>query len=484
MLTALFLVQVPPGTKHTSRLKGGYIPSLLCDIVLAGTDAVEALELFSRLLQEETAPSTSLGYMTFDAHVGDTACQLRACMLMSLRQHLLQTDSGERFQNHVSHVTDELRSLVTRARTMCRVLTAERFRFKNVGLHPTGISRCGLLEKLGWKEPGLEGQTKFVGAENEWNPDNLLQVTRLLIYCHVLSKYKRFQRRQHIIGAELDFSLPIQRAAQLMGSDYNLNNKDFWHWTQPKRVEHDFTCMQIWISQMSCAWLKSLTQTEDSSNTLGRLMETTIRSSRKGLEAVPSYVGFLAIRQQWAQAPPPILLVVRRFCSSSEPSIQWELQHVTAAELMSSGSAEPRLIICGNSIEGTLQDYLLASSIATRHREDHCPDNKNHCSRILSADHDQLAFATFATHKHYAYALQNGEEAEGADAIVSRILEQFEPGLSQKLQYSRDIASDLGTCHSLKTFMWQHIFLETEGRLAYHMEEHESSLPLSAPLKI
>jgi hypothetical protein len=51
----------------TCTLKAGYIPSLLSDILCAASDSLDALELFSQLLQEKYALAYSVGYMEFDA---------------------------------------------------------------------------------------------------------------------------------------------------------------------------------------------------------------------------------------------------------------------------------------------------------------------------------------------------------------------------------------------------------------------------------
>ncbi|KAE8153682.1 hypothetical protein BDV25DRAFT_148942 [Aspergillus avenaceus] len=506
MLTALFVAQNPPDSKYTCVLKGGYVPSLLGDIVCAASDSLEALELFSQLLREQSSVATSIGYMAYDAHVGDTACQLRACMIMMLRHDLLRSGETEHVHHHFACLADALRSLIAKAREICRILTERGSNFKAVGLHRAGESRQSLLQKLGWIEPAMEGEID-AGSVRIWNPRNLNQVTRLLIYSYACSKYKRFQRRKHIIGAELDLQLPIQRAARLIEPDFNSENHHFRHWTQQKRAEHDFGCMQIWLSQLSCSWLRSLTPMSNYEDRLLGLMDQTTRPSCKGLTSMSSYVGYLAMRQLWAQSPPPILMVVKRFCSPSsfhvnyfrttiqrvngaqqpsltDPSLQWTLQQVTADELITSDSPEPHLIICGNSIEGTLPDYLHASSIARRHNNLYCPDNQKYCVALREANHDRIAMSTFANHKHYAYALSAEEERDGVDSLVARILEEYEPGLSDKLQRSREEAAELGTCYSLRTLMWQHVFLETVNRLAYHMEAHEETLPLSAPIKM
>ncbi|KAJ5750842.1 hypothetical protein N7533_007870 [Penicillium manginii] len=270
MLTALFLAQNPPDTKYTCTLKAGYIPSLLSDVVCAASDSLDALELFSELLQENHASSSSTGYMAFDAHVGDTACQLRALMIMALRHHLLKDGRLARFQRHVASMIDALQNVIIRARDSCRMLTAKGSNFEKFGFNRAGESRCSLLMKLGWVEPISEHETRSSGSIEEWNPDNFQQVIRLLTYSYILSKYKTFVRRKHIIGAELDPEIPIQYAARLMESDYNSKNPVFPYWTQQKRVEHDFQCMQVWLSQLSCAWLQSLAHSRGQNDKLQR----------------------------------------------------------------------------------------------------------------------------------------------------------------------------------------------------------------------
>jgi hypothetical protein len=53
-------------------------------LVRGALDAIEALELFRGLLLGTNNDPQSVGFMAFDAHGGDTACHLRAGMLLEV----------------------------------------------------------------------------------------------------------------------------------------------------------------------------------------------------------------------------------------------------------------------------------------------------------------------------------------------------------------------------------------------------------------
>ena len=329
MTSALFPVGKHSRLSTTTIHKACYVPSLLSDLVCAASDAKDALRLFLSLNTDDHGDVSSAGYMAFDAHVGDTSCQLRASMFMMVWHHLRNEVAGTLFRTKVSLLIQQLEDLIEAARSTCRRLTRGRETFQSVGLSKAGESRQTLLEKLGWMEPTVDikktprpyatetetthdmlnrcdscstnlerfgqqsdlqaswrfrfksvdvwvsadpghtavfypskdnrqGKKVTPGSPETWDMSNFSQVIRLVIYSYALSKYKRFCRRSHIIGAELDPKLPLAVRDCLISEEYCRQNPRYLLMAGPKRVEQDFSSLQNWIGELSCSWLKML----------------------------------------------------------------------------------------------------------------------------------------------------------------------------------------------------------------------------------
>lgn len=329
MTSALFPVGKHARLSTTTIHKACYVPSLLSDLICAASDAKDALKLFLSLYTDDHGDVSSPGYMAFDAHVGDTSCQLRASMFMMVWNHLRNEVAGTLFRTKVSLLIQQLHDLIDAARSTCRRLTRGRETLQSVGLNKAGESRQTLLEKLGWMEPmvdikksvrayatGTESthhdllnkcdscsidverfsqqsdvqaswkfrfnsvnvwvsadpdhtpfyplkdnrqeKTTTPGSPENWDMSNFSQVIRLIIFSYVLSKYKRFCRRSHIVGAELDSKIPLAVRDSLVAEDYCRQNPRYLLMAGPKRVEQDFSSLQNWIGELSCSWLKLL----------------------------------------------------------------------------------------------------------------------------------------------------------------------------------------------------------------------------------
>ncbi|EFW16226.1 hypothetical protein D8B26_006076 [Coccidioides posadasii str. Silveira] len=515
MATALFPVGKHSRLTTVTNHKACYVPSLLADMVCAASDARDALDLFLSLYNDDDGNVSTTGYMAFDAHVGDTSCQLRASMIMMLLQHLRKEPTNSLFRTMVSLLIGQLEDLIKMAKNTCRRLTKVGESPESLGLSKSGESRQSLLEKLGWQEPVMLGQdgfssyiaelsqvsrkpTPLVGHESpqiswqfrrhnvtigvtismpgqkcppyrsksrpiaekmtpgspeNWDPSNFSQVVRLIVYSYMLSKYKRFCRRTHVVGAELNPKLPLSVRDRLVSQDHDTTNRRFLLLTGPKRFEQDFASMQNWVGELSCSWLKLLAS-RFGDDKLPRLLEQTTRISPKGLTSIPNYIGFLALRQFWAQTIVPILIMEKRFCG------------------------------LGNSLNGTYDDYMRIKSPAHVHDDDQCPDNFEHCQIIKAVNMDRIALAIFAEHKHYSFELTGEDGRIGEAEVVGKFVEEADPWLRGDWEKRKYEAFDLGTGFSLKTIMWQHVVLETVGRAAALMEANLETIPLGAPVSI
>lgn len=134
-------------------MRPGFFAGLLCDFVCAATDAQDALETFLALHDDDGTDNLSVGWMAFDAHVGDTACQVRAAMFHNIRQHTMQIPRHSVFWTHFRTTIRQLGLLIIHAKELCQKLTIQKKDLRKLGLRPAGESRQSMLQKLGWHDP-------------------------------------------------------------------------------------------------------------------------------------------------------------------------------------------------------------------------------------------------------------------------------------------------------------------------------------------
>ena len=183
----------------------------------------------------------------------------------------------------------------------------------------------------------------------------------------------------------------------------------------------------------------------------------------------------------------------------------WEIQPSTLHDLMAGNNqSQPHLVVMGNSLKGSYDDYaaLLASLPSEKERskrtfphqpspKEKCPHNEQHVRQFLSADQDRVAQTTFAIHPAYPFPLPgNVNEIEH----MQKCLESWEadhvtetehtPGLFEEWQSLRGEADVLGSgAANMGCFKWQHVYLETPGRLGKMLQqslEEADLMPLRA----
>lgn len=158
-----------PAGKHakfssSARHKPISIPRHLFNIVRGASDAVDALELFLKLIHEEEVDKTSPGYLAFDAHVGDTSCQLRACMLLEILNRYRQHGSST-IVYHIEQTIERLKKVIENARTFCQDicdLAVTKAAPETMGVSKHGMSIDEILQRLGWTEIGTSRNSREV----------------------------------------------------------------------------------------------------------------------------------------------------------------------------------------------------------------------------------------------------------------------------------------------------------------------------------
>lgn len=155
MATYLF-----PAGKHSkisfsATHKPSAIPRHLFNIVRGGKDAIDALQLFLKLLHEEDFDPNSPGYMAFDAHVGDTSCQLRAGMLLEIFNRYRQHDSSTTEVQFIKNTIEHLEKVVENAHSFCKDVCnigMSKAGPASLGMSKHGMSIDEVLQRLGWGE--------------------------------------------------------------------------------------------------------------------------------------------------------------------------------------------------------------------------------------------------------------------------------------------------------------------------------------------
>ncbi|KAI9760485.1 MAG: hypothetical protein M1835_000153 [Candelina submexicana] len=346
-----------------------------------------------------------------------------------------------------------------------------------------------------------------------WDLHDSRVLVRFIVYTYILSKYKRFCRLQDVVGARIDLDAPGNYGFELVRNNLALSNINYKHPKIPGRTVIEVRNLQAWISNFSCAWLQAIASPAMTQSGLGRLLAKTTQKSPKNLTVMSTYVGYLLLRELWAKNRETIVLVSRRFCDQGfhnnfflarleliesdgekcdDPShtlgqhIVWRLQQVKPETLLNSqDQADPHIIGMGVSIDGSYLDYMAASSPTSSRTHTHdchdCPNNLTHISDMVNADHDRLALAVFAHHKHYAFPL--GKDINEADFVAEHMREEV-PSLAEHWQKSVNESESLGTGTSLRVFKWQHILLESKARIVKRVVAQKDAMPVSADIPV
>jgi hypothetical protein len=174
------------------------------------------------------------------------------------------------------------------------------------------------------------------------------------------------------------------------------------------------------------------------------------------------------------------------------PKIQWLLEEISVDDLArDADQIVPRLVVFGNSIDGSYEDYVERitwdvqapmGGIKPHYSAEMCLENSRHVADFLVANHDRIALATMAAHDLYQFKLPFGEDAK---TFLSRCFDGFSrrngsevqgEALRDYWQRSEAEVDALGAGkQDMHLFAWQHVFLETNARLAYQVVEMKSS---------
>ncbi|ORX94547.1 hypothetical protein BCR34DRAFT_499185 [Clohesyomyces aquaticus] len=553
-----------------ARRKMDYAP-FMSDIARATSDAGDALNLFKNLIEGTAGGQDSVGFMAFDAHGGDTGCQLRAGMMQEVSivyRYLLKDvpDTWNTIRGCIDTYTTKLLIVHENAKMACVKLVRDKAHPNKIGLATTEDTPENMLRVLGWDvgsespswaarakisiELGMSDSTprsrtniqEFIQQDavlsTAWDPLSIHNLTRFVIFCYVLSKYKVFAIIHGTIGARL----APEDAAEVSYSFIRPYTDKKKRPGKPQRTLRELAELQSWLSDMSCAWLRSLALRARYSEDMERccrLVMSTLQQSDKGLLAMACYPGYLLAREMWASMKCTLLLIDRHFCdhdgfhynifvahlqppTSACPchlhplglQVTWKVTKTSLESLIDdSDTIQPHIVIMGNSINGGHNEYMQRFAKKVRvhdsPRENPCTDNEMHIQALLAADHDRLALSFFATHKAYAFLVPganhgNGNEndndhsetafvdqgidmwASSAGIYASDMSRENATTLKESWRTSKGESDAMGTgAGGMHIFAWQHAFLETKGRVARRIKkwaEVGDMMPLHAPI--
>ncbi|KAF2462610.1 uncharacterized protein BDR25DRAFT_386983 [Lindgomyces ingoldianus] len=485
-----------PTSDHPAgaRRKPDYAP-FMSDVARAASDAADALNLFRRLVEGTVSGADSAGFMAFDAHGGDTGCQLRAGMMLEIfiLHRYFFTDMPDTWKSvrlWIDESTTKLQLVHENAKLACMNLIRDKVHPNRIGLSTTEDTPENMLRVLGWEigseAPSLASTIRqsLDVKENEalkrssvlfhhfsaanttrtdglplvtaWDPLSIHTVARFVVFCYVLSKYKIFSIVNGTVGARL----APENAAEASYSFIRPYTDKKKRPGKPQRTLRELAELQSWLSDLSCAWQRSLAQrsiqTIDMERRVNasisqqwecllthpRLIMSSVQQSDKGLVSMACYPGYLLARETWASMNFTLLLIDRHFCNDSgfhynvftatmgSPTltcpchlhplglkVTWALNQISLEELINDAdSIRPHLVIMGNSINGGHAEYM--QRFADKARPHNCPtgvpctENEAHVKKLLEADHDRLALSFFASHKAYAFPVSDKDGRE------------------------------------------------------------------------
>jgi hypothetical protein len=124
---AMAYTVLPFGVTSTQQRRLHY-PLLLTDIVRDCSDAINALRTFEDLISNTQIGDDTTGYRVFDGHVGETACHIRAGVLLELffryRKEHLDRNGYTTKELQITTYVERLELTRNNAQTLCSKLTS------------------------------------------------------------------------------------------------------------------------------------------------------------------------------------------------------------------------------------------------------------------------------------------------------------------------------------------------------------------------
>lgn len=249
---------LPFGATSASQKRENY-PLLLSDIVRDCTDAIDSLTLFDELLSSQKHENDTAGFKAFDGHVGETACHVRAGMLMELYSfyqkgcHAGVEHSRKDLQ--IPIYIERLKLTRKNAQAICLKLTSDNTCPSRLGFGSKFDAMDKIISSLGWTEPEYHPPSNDSQIP-EWDVENQHVVIRYLIAMFILGKYRQSCKSptQNTV-IRLQPKDAAAYASQLISSFWDQKNS-LYKATGSNRLDVRFKSLQKWISALSCSWVR------------------------------------------------------------------------------------------------------------------------------------------------------------------------------------------------------------------------------------
>ncbi|TPX69581.1 hypothetical protein SpCBS45565_g02368 [Spizellomyces sp. 'palustris'] len=435
-------------------------PFHLRRIIRGARDALHALESFENLvfppqdIRESSRHVTDIkdnsyswdGFLDFDAHIGDCACQIRPMLLMEIvgeyRKHPDQTLEAFNLTKR------KLEAMVTKAMEVHRKLCDENTPVEKInGLSKKEETLNGFYRKVGlsewfttWVDPenydgllfleniihsnkvhgsgsadlaipivpncqlptppgspqirhaGNGGRVKAISSEGHpiWDVKNFRTVVRFLVYANFLSRFKTCLHRP-------DAEAFIYRVSQQRAFDAHVL-RDGEELTcrcvhTPARYMDFASIVQFHGEVMSvdgnAAKRGKVLLVMLTSLYFYRAVRETVRVSARGIAVVPTFLTIPAIRHAWVMRNIPTFLLVYRFCSQGYHANYFRIEpHPTTALAPPGDDADEdalRRYIIGNEITFSVK-HVEPLAIQTATSFDPCLDEPHICIIANSLD--------------------------------------------------------------------------------------------------
>ncbi|KAJ5158334.1 uncharacterized protein N7500_007985 [Penicillium coprophilum] len=247
---------LPFGATKASQKRENY-PLLLSDTVRDCADAIDSLTLFDDLMSSQKHENDTAGFKAFDGHVGETACHIRAGILLELHSYY-QKHAGiehSRKDLQIPAYIERLNTTRKNAQTICSKLTSDNTCPSRLGFGSKLDAMDKIISSLGWIEPGHPPSSN--DSENpEWDVENPHVVIRYLIAMFILGKYRQCCKSstQNIV-IRLQPKDAAAYASQLISSFWDQKNS-LYKTSGSNRLDVRFKALQKWISALSCSWVR------------------------------------------------------------------------------------------------------------------------------------------------------------------------------------------------------------------------------------
>ena len=295
---------LPIGASNAVYVRKQY-PGLLKDIVRDCTDIINALRCFGTLVSSEYGLAED-GFKMFDAHGGDTACHVRASMLLEIYQHYSQQAkiSGKGFleEVEVNGILTQLYAVRENAQNICAKLTKEKRQPQELGLEAKRDNMIHVVEVLGWEiDPELASSTSsspsssdlstsptssdtstpstapsssspfmiprpsssFLSSSTsslaalstpEWNVRDPKLCVLFLAASSILSDHKEFARMGSRITVRFLPDQAMEYGNRLIAPYWDRSNPNYADF-RINRVKDRHCHLQKWMSRISCSWI-------------------------------------------------------------------------------------------------------------------------------------------------------------------------------------------------------------------------------------